>query len=429
MRRRTLLRVGAGSVAAAAGLAWLRPTDRAAPHDDYFSRMQRILQRTGPGTACLVLDLDRLNHNLIALRDTMPAHKAYRLVSKSLPCTGLIEQVLATMRSRRIMSFHQPFTNQLARDFPEADLLMGKPMPVDAAAAFYDALRPSIFDPQMQLQWLIDSPNRLKAYRDLAHQLGVRMRINIEIDVGLHRGGVADEASFIHMLRMLRDDSRYLRFAGLMGYDAHVMQLPGLFGTAEALQQQANQRYARFMALLRSHGSDLLTMSQDLPLVFNAGGSTNYRLHGADSPANELAIGSALVKPSDFDLDTLEPFRSALYVAAPVLKSSAGMKLPGMAWAHSLLPLLDPNLARTHFIYGGQWMAAPHSPSGLRTNALYGRSSNQEMLTSGRAANLRPGDYVFLRPRQSEALMLQFGPLVVVQAGAITDRWPVLSPT
>lgn len=427
MKRRALLQAGAGTVAAAAGLAWLRPNDHSAPHNDYFLRMQRILQRTGPGTACLVLDLDRLNHNLIALRDTMPAHKAYRLVSKSLPCTGLIEQVLATMRSRRIMSFHQPFTNQLAVHFPEADLLMGKPMPVDAAAAFYDALRPSIFDPQMQLQWLVDSPARLKAYSDLAHQLGVRMRINIEIDVGLHRGGVADDASFIHMLRMLRDDSRYLRFAGLMGYDAHVMQLPSVFGSPEALQQEANRRYARFMTLLRSHGSDLLTMSQDLPLVFNAGGSMNYALHGSDSPANELAVGSALVKPSDFDLDTLEPFRSALYVAAPVLKSSSGLKLPGMAWAQSLIPLLDPNLARTHFIYGGQWMAAPHSPAGLHTNNLYGRSSNQEMLNSGRAANLRPGDYVFLRPRQSEALMLQFGPLVVVQAGAITDRWPVLS--
>lgn len=429
MKRRGLLKAGAGTAALAAGLALLRPNDRSAPHSDYFSRMQRILQRTGPGTSCLVLDLDRLNHNLIALRDTMPAEKAYRLVAKSLPCTDLIEQVLATMRSRRIMSFHQPFTNQLAHDFPEADLLLGKPMPADAAARFYDALRPSIFDPQMQLQWLIDSPERLKAYRDLAHQLGVRMRINIEIDVGLHRGGVADEATFVRMLRMLRDDNRYLHFAGLMGYDAHVMQLPSVLGTPEALQQEANARYARFMALLRQYGSDLLTMNQDLPLVFNAGGSTNYVLHGAESPANELAVGSALVKPSDFDLATLEPFRSALFVATPVLKSASGLTLPGMEWAQSLAPALDPNLARTHFIYGGQWMAAPHSPAGLRTNPWYGRSSNQEMLNSGRAANLRPGDYVFLRPRQSEALMLQFGPLVVVQAGAIIDRWPVFSTT
>ncbi|MHA7835569.1 MAG: hypothetical protein ACX94A_13940, partial [Algiphilus sp.] len=141
MKRRRLLQAGAGGALLAGGVAWLRPTDRSAPHTAYFSRLQRILQHDGPGTACLVLDLDRVNHNLIALRDTMPPQMAYRLVAKSLPCTDLIAQVLATMRSRRIMSFHQPFTNQLAQDFPQADLLLGKPMLVDAAATFYDRLR------------------------------------------------------------------------------------------------------------------------------------------------------------------------------------------------------------------------------------------------------------------------------------------------
>ncbi|MCR9090028.1 alanine racemase [Algiphilus sp.] len=427
MKRRRLLQVGAAGALVAGGLAWLRPADRSAPHTSYFSRLQRMLQHDGPGTACLVLDLDRVNHNLIALRDTMPPKMAYRVVAKSLPCTDLIQQVLATMHSRRIMSFHQPFTNQLAQDFPDADLLLGKPMPVDAAAAFYDRLRPSIFDPQMQLQWLIDTPDRLRAYRDLARQLDVRMRINIEIDVGLRRGGVSDDASFIQLLRLLRDNSRHLRFAGLMGYDAHVMRMPAVFGSPESLQQEANARYAHFLALLRQYGSDLLTMNQDLPLVFNTAGSLNYQLHATASPANEVAVGSALVKPSDFDIDSLDAFQSALYIAAPVLKTASGLRLPGMEWANHVAPLLNPNLAHTHFIYGGNWMATPESPAGLRPNRWYGRSSNQEMLNGGDAARLRAGDYVFFRPTQSEAVMLQFGPLVVVQAGTIIDRWPVLS--
>ncbi|MHA7835629.1 MAG: type III PLP-dependent enzyme domain-containing protein, partial [Algiphilus sp.] len=147
----------------------------------------------------------------------------------------------------------------------------------------------------------------------------------------------------------------------------------------------------------------------------------------ANSPANELAVGSALVKPSDFDIDALDAFQSALHIAAPVLKTASGLRLPGLEWADRIAPLIDPNLARTHFIYGGNWMAAPQSPAGLRPNPWMGRSSNQEMLNSGASAILRPGDYVFLRPTQSEALMLQFGPLVVVQAGAIIDRWPVFS--
>lgn len=425
MKRRQLIVGGLAGAALLGGGALLRPASRAAPHAPYFAQLQSLLQQDGPGTACLVLDLDQLNHNLIALREAMPAGKHYRLVSKSLPCPALIEQVLVTMRSQRIMCFHQPYANRLSRDFPDSDLLFGKPMPVDAAERFYRRLHPGRFDPQRQMQWLVDTPARLAEYASLARAQNLRMRINIEIDVGLHRGGVDNDRDFVAMLRMLRDNNRHLHFAGLMGYDPHVIKLPGLLGSPEALQQQANAIYRHYIGLLRKHGPDLLTVRQDLPITFNGAGSPNFVLHDERAPTNDLAIGSALVKPSDFDLPTLSAFEPALWVATPVLKSFDGPRLPGLAWAGLPARLLNPNLARSHFIYGGNWMADPVSPAGLSTNTLYGRSSNQELLTSGRAAWLAPEDWVFLRPRQSEALMLQFGPINVVQAGALVDRWPV----
>jgi D-serine deaminase-like pyridoxal phosphate-dependent protein len=36
-------------------------------------------------------------------------------------------------------------------------------------------------------------------------------------------------------------------------------------------------------------------------------------------------------------------------------------------------------------------------------------------------------DYVFLRPTQSESVMLQFGDLLVLRRGEIVHRWPVFS--
>lgn len=429
MKRRTLLRAGLAAGGALGAIALLKPGNAGAPHARYFADMERLLQRDGPGTACLILDLDRLNHNLIALRDAMPPGKAYRLVSKSLPCASLIDHVLAAMRSRRIMCFHQPFANALARSFPDADLLVGKPMPVEAVARFYDDHRPGRFDPQSQLQWLVDTPQRLARYANLARARGVRLRISIEIDVGLHRGGVDNDADFLTMLRMLRDDSRHLRFGGLMGYDPHVVRLPDLMGDADALQQAANARYRHFIALLRRHGGDLLTLQQDPPLVFNGAGSPNFVLHDERAPTNDLAVGSALVKPADFDLPTLAAFRPALWIAAPVLKVADGVELPGLEWASLPARLWNPNLQRTHFIYGGNWRADSVSPQGLSTNALFGRSSNQEMLTGAAISALAPGDWVFHRPRQSEALMLQFTEILVVQAGGVVDHWPVLTTT
>jgi D-serine deaminase-like pyridoxal phosphate-dependent protein len=40
-------------------------------------------------------------------------------------------------------------------------------------------------------------------------------------------------------------------------------------------------------------------------------------------------------------------------------------------------------------------------------------------------ATAKPGDYAFLRPTQSEAVLQQFGS-IAVSGGSIVDRWPAL---
>jgi D-serine deaminase-like pyridoxal phosphate-dependent protein len=49
------------------------------------------------------------------------------------------------------------------------------------------------------------------------------------------------------------------------------------------------------------------------------------------------------------------------------------------------------------------------------------------MVGSGRQA-LVPGDTVFFRPQKSEALLQQFGAIVVVSGGQVVDHWPVFPP-
>lgn len=67
---------------------------------------------------------------------------------------------------------------------------MGKPLPVQAAQNFYRSLdNQSTLDSTTQLQWLIDSLQRFKQHQALAESINTSMQINIELDVGLHRGG------------------------------------------------------------------------------------------------------------------------------------------------------------------------------------------------------------------------------------------------
>jgi D-serine deaminase-like pyridoxal phosphate-dependent protein len=116
------------------------------------------------------------------------------------------------------------------------------------------------------------------------------------------------------------------------------------------------------------------------------------------------------------------------FIATPVLKAENGpLRLPGLERAGPLFARWDVNESRAFFIYGGYWMAHYESPKGLRRNELYGHSTNQENVMASAAVALDVDDQVFLRPTQSEAVLLQFGDLLAVRGGKIVEQWPVYS--
>lgn len=421
MNRRQFLWAAAwGAVGVAAYAS--RPADRAeGGHPSYFAQLERSLREHGLARPTLLVDLDRFDRNVDTLVHALGARR-FRIVAKSLPSPRLLDHALRRAGSERMMCFHQPFLSQIARERPQTDVLLGKPMPVAAADRFYRALVPGAFDPTRQLQWLIDTPERLRQYRELAAGRALRLRVNVEIDVGLHRGGVATPEALARLLDAIDGDPR-LELAGLMGYDAHLAKLAGLPGVQARELERVVARYRGFREVLRARAGGRL---DDAAWTFNAAGSATYPLWSeVDGVANELSVGSALVKPLDFDLPALEHHAPAAWIATPVLKSVATLAIPGLGSFNALWPLWNPNRERTFFVYGGYWKARPVSPSGLETNPVFGRSSNQEMLNGSSRVVLGVDDSVFYRPTQSEAVMLQFGDLAIVRAGRIVDFWPV----
>lgn len=420
MKRRQFL---IGAAAVGLGAWWLKPGDRGAPHDDYFRNLQSTLQSLGAGRPLLVIDRERLRQNCERLIDNLPPGKAFRIVAKSLPSLALIREVMALTGSQRLMTFHQPFMSALAAAEPKADLLLGKPMPVAAAAQFYRELdRSNGFDPATQVQWLIDSLPRLEQYLALAESLQERFRISIEIDVGLHRGGLQQAEDIDALLDLIRQHPEHLQLAGLMGYDAHVGKMPGFIESTETSLRKSNAIYQSFVDSILHQHSDL--WREDL--VLNGAGSPTIRLHDESSPLNEVSAGSCLLKPTDFDLPLLGDFEPAAFIATPVLKKLDGLTLPGPLPIGSLWQGWDPNRATTLFIYGGKWMAKPESPAGLSENTVYGSSSNQMMLNGSAAQQLNVDDWIFLRPTQSEAVLLQFGDMLALDAEHTVQWWPPL---
>jgi D-serine deaminase-like pyridoxal phosphate-dependent protein len=417
----TLRSIAVIAVVGAAALLWLtRPRDEGGAYDDYFRALNQTLRATGPARPSLILDLDRLDHNIEVLTRSIRPPKHYRVVDKSLPSIPLIQYLFEHTHTDRIMSFNQPFLNEVAKALPRADVLLGKPMPVRAAEEFYRRLEGD-FDPARQLQWLIDTPERLEEYRRLGDTVGRRMRISIEIDVGLHRGGVGDVATLERILAGIAAHPERFELGGFMGYDPHVVKVPSWLRSRDALFHEALTTYQGYVDYTRAHYPQLWNER----ITLNGAGSPTYRLYEHVELLNDLSVGSAMVKPTDFDIDTLAEHVPALFIATPVLKTAPGARLPGSDGLSRLVEWWDPNRARTFFMYGGYWMAHLVSPPGLRTNPLFGRSSNQEMVNGSAAVPIGVDDYVFLRPTQSEFVMLQFGDLVVMRGGKIVDHWPV----
>lgn len=398
--------LAAGGAAVALGALALRKPDRGGAHNAYFQQMSRALAEAGLARPTLVIDRARMLANADAAAATLaPSGLPLRLVVKSLPAFGLLDPLAARLGTNRFMVFNGAMLRQMIEQRPQADLLLGKPLPVGEAAAFIAMGR------RAAPQWLIDTPQRLTDYIAAASANNAPLRVNLEIDVGLHRGGFRSVEALKAALDIAKAEP-LVEVAGLMGYDPHVPKTPdpgGAFRRVQAI-------YGDAVACITSELG-----VQPSALTLNTAGSPTYKLHAAGTVANEVSVGSAFVKPVDFDISTLTHHEPAAFIATPVIKTLDPARLPALEWAQGPMAFWDPNSERAFFIYGGHWLARPESPPGLQYSSIFGRSSNQELLTGSRQVELAADDYVFFRPTQSEAVFLQFGPIAIYEEGRIVE--------
>jgi D-serine deaminase-like pyridoxal phosphate-dependent protein len=408
-RRGVLLGAGGVAIAALGALA-LRKPDRGGAHNAYFRGLSRALAEAGLARPTLIIDRARMLANADAAASTLAASGLpVRLVVKSLPAFGLLDPLAQRLRTKRYMVFNGAMLRQMIEARSDADLLLGKPLPVQEARTFIGMASGA---PAAAPQWLIDTPERLRAYIGAARAANAAIKVNFEIDVGLHRGGFASAEALSAALEIARGEP-LVSVAGLMGYDPHVPKVPDPRGAFARVQRAYRDAVAQVTQTL-GVAADTLTL--------NTAGSPTYKLHAAGTAANEVSIGSAFVKPRDFDTETLTHHQPASFIATPVLKALDRADLPALEALSGAFSFWDPNSARAFFIYGGHWLAAPESPPGLQYSGLYGRSSNQELLTGSQRVELAVDDFVFFRPMQSEAVFLQFGPIAIYEDGRIVEQ-------
>ena len=160
----------------------------------------------------------------------------------------------------------------------------------------------------------------------------------------------------------------------------------------------------------------------------NGGGSKSYELFEAGMPVNDVAAGSGVVKPSTFDIFTLDDHIPALFIAAPVIKKESGFNVPFLESVKGLVAWYDPNSRLTYYIYGGGWAGDLTAPPGIRQTAITSDPPNQNLLPnqtmlSGSARTpLNIGDFVFYHPHQGDSIF-QFEDILLLRQGRIVGSW------
>jgi D-serine deaminase-like pyridoxal phosphate-dependent protein len=298
-------------------------------------------------------------------------------------------------------------------------------MPINAVKEFYRTLPTGGgFDPAKQVQWLVDTPERLRQYLTFAKDRRIKMKINVEIDVGLHRGGLRSLDELDAVLALIAANPDHLQFSGFMGYDVHAASAPAIIGSKKNAVKHAFDRVMATYREFYEHGMKQYPTLFAGELTCNSGGSHTYMLFDGSGPVNDVALGSVLMKPSDFDKPLLEHHEEALFIAVPVLKRLEGILIPFLESLSGLMSWWNPNRQVTYFMYGGGWRAAYLSPSGLIENPIYGFSTNQAIVNGSRATGLSADDHIFLRPSQSEVIMREFGDIIMVRGGKIVGVCP-----
>ncbi|QND54316.1 DSD1 family PLP-dependent enzyme [Phyllobacterium sp. 628] len=382
----------------------------------YFSDMSKALRQEGIHQPCLVLDLDRLDRNIAVIKHGLAPNLALRLVDKSLPCLPLLAHIGKTFANRQFMTFHLPITAAVLGEFADATVILGKPMPVEGVrlALTGNGILAKVKNAPQRIAWLIDTDERLAAYGALANELGTDLQFCFEVDVGLHRGGYPNGPALAHALQVLKQYPR-LQCQGIMAYEAHINHIPALFGGPKKALAKTKALFQQFAACL----------GPDQRSILNLGGSSTALLYDTAIAANDVSMGSAFVLPTDFDVPSLKELAPAIFIATPVLKVVDPL-VPGLddrTWIMQKLGLFPK---RGCFLYGGKWMAKPVYPFGMKPNKTMGFSTNQQFMSLPASAIIKPDDFAFLRPTQSEFVLQLFGSIVVYSGGKVTARWQTL---
>lgn len=257
--------------------------------------------RTELPTPALVLDVDAMRENIASMASWTKGHAAVRphfKVHKSLEiareqlAAGAIGMTVATVWEARAL---------VAGGLD--DILIANEVIAPVKAGLLAELARGA-----RITVAVDDADAVATLAAAARAHGSQIGVLIEVDVGMHRGGVRSIEDARAVARSVADAER-VELRGVMGYEGHVVLEPDRDRRA-ALAGEAMDELAQYVCALEVDGHAVEVVS--------AGGTNTYDMTGAHGCVTELQAGTYVVMDATYA--RLAPaFRPALTVMATVV--------------------------------------------------------------------------------------------------------------
>ena len=257
-------------------------------------------------TPALVLDIDAMRENIATMASWAEDHAAIRPHFKVHKCIEIAREQIGSgaigMTAATVWE-----AAALVDGGIDEILIANEVVAPRKIALLVDLAR------EAHITLAVDHADVAARISNAALSQGSRVGVVVEVDVGMHRGGVRS----IEEARALAGSLASLQgvdFRGVMGYEGHVVLEPDRERRA-ALAREAMDHLGRYVEALERDGHAVAIVS--------AGGTNTYDMTGVHPRVTELQAGTYAVVDAAY-ARLVPAFRPALTLMATVVSRKAG---------------------------------------------------------------------------------------------------------
>ena len=245
----------------------------------------------------------------------------------------------------------------------------------------------------------VDDADNVRALEQACSAKNARLKVLIEVDIGMHRCGVTAGAPAVQLARQIAE-SPHLTFMGLQAYEGHAVL------TADP-QERALKVQEAFAPVRET--CELLERAGLPARTVSGGGTGTYDITGNLPPVNEVQAGSYVFMDSTYGAVRPE-FKNSLSVLTTVVSRTVQGGL-----------VVDAGLKAMSKEFG--WP----QPVGLAGASVRGLSEEHGVLdlAEPERVSVHPGDKVSFIPSHCCTTTNLYDQLHVVQNGVLVDIWPI----